>query len=119
MSNPTTSLAEHGVIAEAIQPYIDGAKSGKGDDMKTGAPPSPLPFGRGQLALYIVPVRTRTGLPTELTTTLGLSFVRRSRAMLATPDSKTVLACLVSREYEKSFGKGYWFAFHPHQAEQL
>ena len=29
-----TSLTEHAAITEAIQPYIDGAKSGKGDDMK-------------------------------------------------------------------------------------
>ncbi len=34
MTTATTSLTEHGAIAEAIQPYIDGAKSGKGADMK-------------------------------------------------------------------------------------
>ena len=34
MSNPSTNVSEYDAIAEAVQPYIDGAKSGKGDDMK-------------------------------------------------------------------------------------
>ena len=38
MTTATTSLTEHGAIAEAIQPYIDGARSGKGDDMKPRLP---------------------------------------------------------------------------------
>ena len=34
MSNTPTNASEHDVIAEVVQHYIDGAKSGKGDDMK-------------------------------------------------------------------------------------
>jgi len=34
MSNPSTNVSENDLIAKAVQPYIDGAKSGKGDDMK-------------------------------------------------------------------------------------
>ena len=34
MSNATTNVSEYDVIAEVVQHYIDGAKSGKGDDMK-------------------------------------------------------------------------------------
>ncbi len=34
MSNASTNESEYDVIAKAVQPYIDGAKSGKGDDMK-------------------------------------------------------------------------------------
>ena len=34
MSNTQTEVSEHDVIAKTIQHYIDGAKSGKGDDMK-------------------------------------------------------------------------------------
>jgi hypothetical protein len=34
MSNASTNVSEYDVIAKAVQPYIDGAKSGKGDDMK-------------------------------------------------------------------------------------
>ena len=34
MSNAPTNVSEHDVIAKVVQHYIDGAKSGKGDDMK-------------------------------------------------------------------------------------
>ncbi len=34
MSNVPTNLSEYDVIAKVVQRYIDGAKSGKGDDMK-------------------------------------------------------------------------------------
>ncbi len=34
MSTVTLNVNEYDAIAKAIQPYLDGAKSGKGDDMK-------------------------------------------------------------------------------------
>ncbi len=34
MSTATLSVSEYDVIADVVQHYIDGAKSGKGDDMK-------------------------------------------------------------------------------------
>ena len=34
MSNELNNINEYGAIADAVQPYIDGAKSGRGDDMK-------------------------------------------------------------------------------------
>ena len=34
MSNTPTNVSEYGVIAKVIQHYIDGAVSGRGDDMK-------------------------------------------------------------------------------------
>ncbi len=34
MSKTPTNTNEHDVIAKVVQHYIDGAKSGKGDDMK-------------------------------------------------------------------------------------
>lgn len=34
MSNSATKMSEYGAIAEVVQHYIDGAKSGRGDDMK-------------------------------------------------------------------------------------
>ncbi len=34
MSNTQTEVSEHDAIAKTIQHYIDGAKSGSGDDMK-------------------------------------------------------------------------------------
>ena len=57
MSNPTTSLAEHGVIAEAIQPYIDGAKSGKDDDMKPASHKDATVFGYVGADLFAGPIQ--------------------------------------------------------------
>ncbi len=34
MSNARTDVNEYGAIAKVVQVYIDGARSGKGDDMK-------------------------------------------------------------------------------------
>ncbi len=34
MSNVPTNVSEYGVIAKVVQHYIDGAKSGRGSDMK-------------------------------------------------------------------------------------
>ncbi len=34
MSNAATNGSEHDVIAKVVQRYIDGARSGRGDDMK-------------------------------------------------------------------------------------
>ncbi len=34
MNDMSTDVSEHDVIAKAVQHYIDGAKSGKGDGMK-------------------------------------------------------------------------------------
>ena len=34
MTSTPTNVSEYGVIAKVVQHYIDGAKSGRGDDMK-------------------------------------------------------------------------------------
>ncbi len=34
MSTATSNVSEYDVIAKVVQHYIDGAKSGRGDDMK-------------------------------------------------------------------------------------
>ncbi len=34
MSNTPTNVSEYGVIANVVQQYVDGAKSGRGDDMR-------------------------------------------------------------------------------------
>ena len=57
MSNPTTSLTEHGAIAEAIQSYIDGAKSGKGDDMKPAFHKDATVFGYVGADLFAGPIQ--------------------------------------------------------------
>lgn len=49
----------------------------------------------------------------------SLNLIRRSRATFASPDGNVVVVCAVSREHKKVVGSKYWFAFHPHQMEQL
>ncbi len=57
MTTATTSLTEHGAIAEAIQPYIDGAKSGKGDDMKPAFHQDATIFGYVGSDLFAGPIQ--------------------------------------------------------------
>ena len=38
MSNATANVSEYDTIAKVVQHYIDGARSGKGDDMKPRLP---------------------------------------------------------------------------------
>ncbi len=52
-----TSLTEHAAIAEAIQPYIDGAKSGKGDDMKPAFHGDATIFGYAGADLFAGPIQ--------------------------------------------------------------
>ncbi len=57
MSNATSSLTEHAAIAEAIQPYIDGAKSGKGDEMKPAFHQDATIFGYVGSDLFAGPIQ--------------------------------------------------------------
>ena len=57
MTTATTSLTEYGAIAEAIQPYIDGAKSGKGDDMKPAFHEDATIFGYAGDDLFAGPIQ--------------------------------------------------------------
>ncbi len=57
MTTTTTSLTEHGAIAEAIQPYIDGGKSGKGDDMKPAFHEDATIFGYAGSDLFAGPIQ--------------------------------------------------------------
>ncbi len=72
MTTATTSLTEHGAIAEAIQPYIDGAKSGKGEDMKPAFHQDATIFGYVGSDLFAGPIQLlfdwndETGPATEL-----------------------------------------------------
>ena len=38
MNNTTTNTSDNEQIEKTVQYYIDGAKSGKGDDMRPGVP---------------------------------------------------------------------------------
>ncbi len=57
MSNAPTNVSEYGVIAEVVQHYIDGARSGRGDDMKPAFHKDATIFGYVGGDLFAGPVQ--------------------------------------------------------------
>ncbi len=57
MSNAPTNVSEYDVIAKVIQHYIDGAKSGKGDDMRPAFHPDATIFGYAGADLFGGPIQ--------------------------------------------------------------
>ncbi len=57
MSNAPTNVSEYGVIAKVVQHYIDGAKSGKGDDMKPAFHEAATIFGYAGADLFAGPIQ--------------------------------------------------------------
>ncbi len=57
MSNTTTTVTERDQIAEVLQYYIDGAKSGKGDDMKPAFHKDATIFGYAGADLFAGPIQ--------------------------------------------------------------
>ncbi len=57
MSNAPTNVSEYGVIAKVVQHYIDGAKSGRGDDMKPAFHQDATIFGYAGADLFAGPIQ--------------------------------------------------------------
>ena len=57
MNDMSTDVSEHGVIAKAVQHYIDGAKSGSGDDMKPAFHRDATIFGYAGADLFGGPIQ--------------------------------------------------------------
>ncbi len=57
MSNAPTNVSEYEVIAKVVQHYIDGAKSGKGDDMKPAFHKDATIFGYAGADLFGGPIQ--------------------------------------------------------------
>ncbi len=57
MSNAAIDVSEHDAIAKSIQHYIDGAKSGKGDDMKPAFHKDATIFGYAGADLFAGPIQ--------------------------------------------------------------
>ncbi len=56
MANTPTSRSEHDAIAKVVQHYIDGAKSGRGDDMKPAFHKEATIFGYVGADLFAGPI---------------------------------------------------------------
>ena len=57
MSNVTTGVNDQDVIAKVVQHYIDGARSGKGDDMKPAFHEDATVFGYVGPDLFAGPIQ--------------------------------------------------------------
>ncbi len=57
MSNAATNGSEYDVIAKVVRHYIDGAKSGKGDDMKPAFHEDATIFGYVGADLFAGPIQ--------------------------------------------------------------
>ncbi len=57
MSNAPTNVSEYDVIAKVVQHYIDGAKSGRGDDMKPAFHKDATIFGYAGADLFGGPIQ--------------------------------------------------------------
>ncbi len=57
MSNAAIDVSEHGAIAKTVQHYIDGAKSGNGDDMKPAFHKDATIFGYAGADLFAGPIQ--------------------------------------------------------------
>ena len=57
MSNAPTNVSEYDAIAKVVQHYIDGAKSGRGDDMKPAFYKDATIFGYVGADLFAGPIQ--------------------------------------------------------------
>ncbi len=57
MSNSSNKVSEYGEIAKVLQHYIDGAKSGRGDDMKPAFHEDATIFGYAGADLFAGPIQ--------------------------------------------------------------
>ncbi len=57
MSNAPTNVSDNDAIAKTVQHYIDGAKSGKGDDMKPAFHKDATIFGYAGTDLFAGPIQ--------------------------------------------------------------
>ena len=57
MSNTATNVNEYEVITQVVQHYIDGARSGKGDDMKPAFHKDATIFGYVGADLFAGPIQ--------------------------------------------------------------
>jgi len=65
------------------------------------------------------PVNFRDACAAKVQKHLRQPLVKRSLAVYSSPDESLAVICINSREYKKTKGSGYWFAFHPYQRDLL
>jgi hypothetical protein len=66
-----------------------------------------------------MPVAFNDACATRIGLSLNTNLLKRTRTFFSSSDNQTRVVCLVSKEHDGASRPNYWFAFHPHQVEQL
>ena len=100
MSNAPSNLSEYGAIAKAVQHYIYGGKSGKGDEMKPAFHEDATIFGYAGSDLFAGPIQLLFGWVDENGPATGL------KARIASVDVVDTIAT-VRLELDNWIGSRY------------
>ena len=84
MSNATSTVNEHDVIKQVVQHYIDGARSGRGDDMRPAFHEDATIFGYAGPDLFAGPIENLFAWNDANGSAAELEAGRLQRATLAT-----------------------------------
>ena len=77
------------------------------------------PVGHARSDSKFIPVAFNELVAEKVAINLRVPLIKRTRALFSSVDNRTRALCVASREYGEGTNKGYWFAFHPHQKQQL
>jgi hypothetical protein len=79
----------------------------------------PSPSDQAGSDAKFTPVAFNQLVAERVATSLGVPLLKRTRALFSSVDDTTRALCVASREYSDGTHRGYWFAFRPHQKQQL
>ena len=113
MSNISTNLSEYEAIAKTVQHYIDGAKAGRGTEMKPAFHQDATIFGYADGELFGGPIQLlfdrvdhdapATGLHARI---VGIDIVDTIAGVRLELDDWTAAASLTCSRSSKSMGRG-------------
>jgi len=102
-----------------IELAFAAAQEASDDDVLTDAEPQEKSPNVPATEKKFTPVSFHEACAARIGGHLHVDLLKRSKAVFSTPNEGLVVICAISREYENKDSKGYWFAFHPHQAQRL
>jgi hypothetical protein len=73
----------------------------------------------GKAKPKFTPVDFRVACLQRIQASLKIQLIKRSAALYTSADDKIAVFCLNSRRHEHPTAPRYWFAFHPHQRDEL
>ena len=107
-------------LDEIVDLVFSTAEDAKGSEIAVSSNDemSAKPLAAAVGAPKLTPVAFNDACAALVSQKLGVPLLKRSRASYSTPDGALRVVCAVSKTYEET-KKNYWFAFHPHQRDNL